>query len=253
MQQYLKKIISSIRRFFVQKLHYKAEDLPYYITVFVALIVFIVGLNAFVELTEELVDNNLGAFDAVVTNRLMEWRSERLTRFLIFITNVGTITGYLVVTTLLVAYFLIRHRSWRFILQTVLVLLLATLSNMVLKEVFDRARPEIEHLVVVHTLSYPSGHAMSAMGFYGFLIFLTARYKMNYLLKFTLIFVLASLIFLIGLSRIYLGVHFPSDVVAGFIGGLIWVALCAIVFDVIDLHRKRRKRINELNTLRQEH
>src|SRR5690606_35065208 len=135
---------------------------------------------------EELVEDNLGEFDAAVTNKMIEWRGERLTLFLIFITNVGNTTGYLVVTALLVAYFLIRHRSWRFILQTVVVLLLATLSNMALKEVFNRARPEIDHLVVVHSLSYPSGHAMSAMGFYGFLIFLTARYKMNIVLKFVL-------------------------------------------------------------------
>src|SRR5690606_26451869 len=93
---------------------------------------------------------------------------------------------------------------------------------------------------------YPSGHAMSAMAFYGFLIFLTARYKMNYVLKVILILVFASLIFLIGLSRVYLGVHFPSDVIAGYIGGLIWVTFCAIVFDVIVLYRRRRERAGEI-------
>jgi membrane-associated phospholipid phosphatase len=251
MEEILKKIILSIRRFFREKLHYKAEDLPYYITILVAFILFVVGLNAFVDITEELVKDNLNEFDAAVTSRLFEWRGERLTLFLIFITHVGNTTGYLIVTTLLVAYFLIRHRSWKFILQTVVVLLLATLSNMALKEVFNRARPDIDHLVAVHSLSYPSGHAMSAMGFYGFLIFLTARYKMNYLVKFVLILGLGTLIFLIGLSRVYLGVHFPSDVVAGFIGGLIWVTFCAIVFDVIDLYRKRQQRISELLAIRE--
>jgi undecaprenyl-diphosphatase len=252
MEEILKKIILFIRRFFREKLHYKAEDLPYYITILVAFILFVVGLNAFVDLTEELVNDNLNAFDAAITTEVVKWREERLTLFLIFITHVGNTTGYLVIMAILVAYFLIRHRSWKFILQTVVVLLLATLSNIALKEVFNRTRPDIEHLVAVHSLSYPSGHAMSAMGFYGFLIFLTARYKMNLLLKFSLIFVLASLIFLIGLSRVYLGVHFPSDVVAGFIGGLIWVTFCAIVFDVIDLYRKRQQRISELLAIREE-
>lgn len=252
MEAFLKKIIIAIRRFFREKLHYKAEDLPYYITMLVAFILFVVGLNAFVDLTKELVKNNLNSFDAAVTNELIKWRGTWLTRFLIFVTLIGNSTGYLVATAILVAFFLIRHRSWKFILQTVVVLLLATLSNMALKEVFNRARPEIEHLVAVHSLSYPSGHAMSAMGFYGFLIFLTARYKMNYWVKSILIMALAALIFLIGLSRVYLGVHFPSDVLAGFIGGLIWVTFCAIIFDVIDLYRKRQQRISELNMMRED-
>jgi membrane-associated phospholipid phosphatase len=249
MEALLQKIILVIRRFFRETLHYQAEDLPYYITIIVAFILFIVGLNGFVDLTQELVQDNLTGFDESVTAELLRWRSDGLTRFLIFITDIGDGRGYLVVIALLVAYFFIRHRSWKFILQTVVVLLLATLSNMALKQVINRSRPAIEHLVNVYSLSYPSGHAMSAMGFYGFLIFLVARYKMNYFLKFGLIIFLAALIFFIGLSRIYLGVHYPSDVLAGFIGGLLWVTFCAIIFDVIDLWRKRKKRIHELRSL----
>jgi membrane-associated phospholipid phosphatase len=249
MEALLKKIILAIRRFFRETLHYQAEDLPYYLTIAVAFLLFVFGLNAFVDITEELAHDNLEEFDQSVTDQLVAWRSPALTRFLVVITHIGNSFGYLVIIALLVAYFLIRHRSWKFILQTVVVLLLATLSNIALKQVFNRARPTIEHLVTVHSLSYPSGHAMSAMGFYGFLIFLVARYKMNILLKFTLIAVLGSLIFLIGLSRIYLGVHYPSDVLAGFIGGLIWVTFCAIVFDVIDLWRKRKMRISELRSI----
>jgi membrane-associated phospholipid phosphatase len=246
MEELLRKIIQSIRRFFKEKLHYQSEDLPYYITIFVAFVLFVVALNGFVELTEELVEDSLGPFDKTVTDYVLSFRTNWLTSFLIFITNVGTRTGYFVVTVLLVLYFFFIHRSWKFIVQTVAVLLLASLSNVALKEVINRARPTIEHLVTVYTLSYPSGHAMSAMGFYGFLVFLTMRFKMNQWVRITLIVVLVLLILSIGISRIYLGVHYPSDVVAGFIGGLIWVALCAIIFDVADLYRRRKKRMQEL-------
>jgi membrane-associated phospholipid phosphatase len=249
MEAWLKSVINAIRRFFKEKLHYQAEDLPYYLTIAGAFIIFVVGMNAFVDLTEELAANQLDDFDERTTNFLVSLRSDWLTSFLVLITNIGDSNGYLVVVGLLVVYFLIRHRSWKFILQTVVVLLLATLSNMVLKEVINRSRPTIEHLVTVYSLSYPSGHAMSAMGFYGFLIFLAARYKMNPFLKVFLIILLSFMILSIGISRIYLGVHYPSDVVAGFIGGLIWVTFCAIVFDVIDLWRKRKKRIDELRSL----
>jgi membrane-associated phospholipid phosphatase len=251
MQDFLRKIILAIRRFFKDKLHYKSEDLPYYITIFFAFALFIVALNGFVELTEELAENALGPFDQAVTDYVISYRADWLTSFLIFVTNVGTRTGYLVVIALLALYFIFIHRSWKFIVQTAAVLLLASLSNVALKEVINRARPTVEHLVTVYTLSYPSGHAMSAMGFYGFLVFLTMRYKMNRWIRVTLVVVLVLLILSIGISRIYLGVHYPSDVLAGFIGGLIWVTLCAIIFDVADLYRIRKKRMRELLELQE--
>jgi membrane-associated phospholipid phosphatase len=246
MEDFLKKVIFTIRTFFKEKLHYKNEDLPFYLTIVFAMVLFIVALNGFVDLTEELAANQLTAFDNRVTDFVLSFRRDWLTAFLRFITTVGTRTGYLIVIALLTIYFLIRHRSWKFIVQTVVVLVLASLSNVALKEVINRARPTIEHLVTVYTLSYPSGHAMSAMGFYGFLIFLTMRYEMTTLMRVTLLVFLSFMILSIGISRIYLGVHYPSDVLAGFIGGLIWVALCAIIFDIADLYRKRKKRIQEL-------
>jgi membrane-associated phospholipid phosphatase len=243
MEEFLRKVITAIRTFFRQRLHYQAEDLPYYITILIAALLFILGLNAFVELTEELAEDNLSRFDDTVTKTVLSFRSDQLTRVLVFITNVGTSTGYIIIVAGLTLYFWFRLRSWKFIVQTVVTLVLASISNIMLKQLFSRERPTIEHLVSVHSLSYPSGHAMSAMGFYGFLIFLILRYTMNRELKVLFISLLTLLILAIGLSRVYLGVHYPSDVLAGFIGGIIWVTFCAIVFDVIDLFRRRKNRI----------
>jgi len=242
MEEFVRRIISYIRTFFRERLHYQAEDLPYYITIAAALILFIVGLNVFVDITQDLAQNQLTDFDNKVTQFFVSRRTPCWTNYLVFVTNVGTRTGYFIVAGLLAVVFFLLHRNWKFILQTVIVLLLASASNMALKEVFNRARPTIEHMVKVYTLSYPSGHAMSAMGFYGFLVFLVVRYKMNFALKILLVVLLVTLILSIGISRIYLGVHYPSDVAAGFIGGLITVTFCAIIFDVVDLWRKRNQR-----------
>jgi undecaprenyl-diphosphatase len=97
----------------------------------------------------------------------------------------------------------------------------------------------VEHLVSVATLSYPSGHAMSAISFYGFLIYLLYGFNMNKWIKWGIISLISLLILTIGISRIYLGVHFPSDIAGGFIAGLIWVSFCILIFNIIDLLRRK--------------
>jgi undecaprenyl-diphosphatase len=82
---------------------------------------------------------------------------------------------------------------------------------------------------------------MSAMAFYGFLAYLCIVSAIPRALKAGLVILLILTILSIGTSRIYLGVHYPSDVAAGFVGGLIWVTFCIIVFNVISMLRKRKE------------
>ena len=235
----LLQLVKWVRKFIREKFRSENEDLPYYVTILISGILFIIGLNAFVELTDELAENELNAFDQGVTAFVISYRNEWLTDYFTFATHLGDRNAYIVFTVLLAGFYRIKHQSWKFIIQTTLVLMLATISNIVLKKVINRARPSLEHLVSVNTLSYPSGHSMSAMAFYGFIIFLCLRYEMHRWIRYLLITILALLILSIGISRIYLGVHYPSDVAAGFIGGLIWVAFCAVVFSLIDLLRNK--------------
>jgi undecaprenyl-diphosphatase len=233
-------IVRWVREFVREKFHSDNEDLPYYVTIAISTILFIIGLNGFIELTDELAENELGFFDERVSTYVISYRTEWLTDYFTFATHLGDRNAYIAVTILLAGFYFFNHRSWKLIIQTVAVLLLASLSNIVLKRVINRARPSLEHLVSVNTLSYPSGHAMSAMAFYGFLIFLSLRSNLPRWARNLLISVLILLIFSIGISRIYLGVHYPSDVAAGWIGGLIWVAFCTVLFSLIDLLRKQK-------------
>ncbi|WP_025719100.1 phosphatase PAP2 family protein [Paenibacillus sp. 1-18] len=96
--------------------------------------------------------------------------------------------------------------------------------NTLIKEILQRERPALQHLVEAGGYSFPSGHAMISMGFYGtiFAIWAIERQIRNRSL-FLPCFLGSLLILLIGLSRVYLGVHFPTDIAGGYLAGIIWL------------------------------
>ncbi len=238
MRDLLRKLIGNLRTFLYNRFHHLPKQSPYYITIILALIVVVLGINLFIELTATLQTDTLAAYDDRITEYVHSYRNPGLTSYFMLVTNIGDVNGYLIVLGISVLLTVLFFKRWKYIWQIVLVLFLASASNVILKRFIDRARPGIEHLVVVKTLSYPSGHAMSAMAFYGFLIYLLYKFKMNLLLKIALMLLLTVLILSIGISRIYLGVHFPSDIAGGFIAGMIWVFFCILIFDVIELFRR---------------
>ena len=237
-RQYVRNAINFLRK----KFSGKNEDLSYYILIISALVVFVLGLNFFIELTDSLTGRALKGYDRKVTDFVISFRTPQLNKIFQFITDAGDLYGYIIATSIAAIFFFLRFRNWKIILELLSITILAALSNIALKRVINRQRPEIEHLVVVESLSYPSGHSMSAMAFYGFLIYLSFRIKLPKWLRGLLVFFFIFLILGIGISRIYLGVHFPSDVLGGFTAGLIWVAFCIVLFNLIDLIRKGRRR-----------
>src|SRR5690606_9995548 len=138
MKELLKKTIDYIRRFFRDVLHYRTDDLPYYLSILFALIIFVAAINGVVDLTEELAENSLEEFDRVVTKEVIAWRNDGLTQVLIFITEVGDTTGYVVVNALLRAFFLISRHNWNYMMLISDVLYIAKLSNIALTTFINR-------------------------------------------------------------------------------------------------------------------
>lgn len=102
--------------------------------------------------------------------------------------------------------------------------------NGALKEIFQRARPEVvPHLRDVMSLSFPSGHAMTSAAVYLTLGALLMRIAERPVTKFYCMAVAMAVTFLVGASRVYLGVHYPTDVLAGWTVGLSWALLCWLV------------------------
>lgn len=103
--------------------------------------------------------------------------------------------------------------------------LVAGVVNPLIKLIFQRARPTIQHLVSEHSFSFPSGHSSGSMLLYGTIIFLLPQFIKQKKICLFMQILLGIGILLIGISRIYVGVHYPSDVVGGFCLGLAWLFL----------------------------
>lgn len=126
-----------------------------------------------------------------------------------------------------VAGFLLLQGSWRSAIFVVVASSGGWLLNSLLKEAFGRARPEVvPHLREVMTLSFPSGHAMTSAAVYLTLGALLMRIAKRPLTKFYCMSAAMLITALVGASRVYLGVHYPTDVLAGWLLGLSWALLC---------------------------
>jgi undecaprenyl-diphosphatase len=119
---------------------------------------------------------------------------------------------------------------WREGLAASLTILLASIGNELLKVAIARARPDLlDPIVVEHGYSFPSGHSVLSMVAYGVVAVLVARLSLPRAVRLVAVGLLALLVGLIGLSRVWLGVHFPTDVLAGWAAGIVVVALFSIV------------------------
>ena len=164
-----------------------------------------------------LITNDNKYFDNYIIN-LFKYNSDILTNIMKIITFLGSALSIILLTVLLIIV-VKGKRNKILILINVIV---TTLLNQLLKNVFQRGRP-IDSIIEESGYSFPSGHSMVSMAFYGFLIYLV--YKSNIKYKGLIVGLLSVLIVLIGISRIYLGVHYPTDVIGGFTLSLSYLLL----------------------------
>ena len=175
--------------------------------------ILLVCLVGFLKLAEDVFSKEILQADIVGYELISSFLiSDFATPIAKLITNFG---GALVlIGTTIVLVISIKNR--RIGLSIIANLGIVTGLNIVLKQIVQRPRPTEYRIVNETGYSFPSGHSMVSMAFYGFLIYLIYKYVKNQYLKIGLITFLSILIISIGISRIYLGVHYTSDVMAGF-------------------------------------
>ncbi|HEY6723312.1 MAG TPA: phosphatase PAP2 family protein [Polyangiaceae bacterium] len=142
------------------------------------------------------------------------------------LTALGGVAGLCLLTIAVVGHLLLAHkpRAAAFVAASVTGALLLSLG---LKRFFNRPRPDlVPHMSEVLTSSFPSGHSMLSAAVYLTLGALLARLQASLVLKAYILLWALFLAFLIGASRVYVGVHWPSDVLAGWAAGASWAALC---------------------------
>ncbi|MDN6640254.1 MAG: phosphatase PAP2 family protein [Tetragenococcus sp.] len=143
--------------------------------------------------------------------------------FFLWITQFGSATNIIILLLAMLFVLLYRKKYVDAIWLSMSVAVVAGVITPLLKLFFARQRPTLEHLVVETSYSFPSGHATATMIFYGALIFLVPLFTQTKIWQISLQTFLAIFILLIGISRIYLGVHFPTDILAGYCESLTWL------------------------------
>jgi membrane-associated phospholipid phosphatase len=162
--------------------------------------------------------------DAALFRFAASHTSPEATRIMRFVSFFASADYLLVVPPLVVLVFAwFRHLQW-FALKVLVISLTSTMLNQALKRVFERPRPETA-MLEQSGLSFPSGHAMIGGSFYGLLIYIVWRTVPNPIWRWLLTIVLTLLLLLIGYSRIYLNVHYATDVLAGFSAGILWLLI----------------------------
>ena len=169
----------------------------------------------------------LSELDQSILQALREMENGELTSFFLTVTFLGSTVGILLVTLLAVIWSVYR-RSWFDAVHMFVAVVGAWLLNSLLKNLFQRPRPDILHLAEADGFSFPSGHAMIGLSAYAVLAYLIGRTVKGKGMQAAVAVTFALLILLIGLSRNYLGVHYPTDIVAGYAAGGVWLVLCAV-------------------------
>ena len=175
--------------------------------------ILFICLIGFLALAEDVFNKEIMNGDIVGYNIVSKFLiSDFTTPIAKFITNFGGAIFLIVLTIAL--FILIKNKKIGFSVFSNLVII--TVLNQLLKRILQRPRPTEFRIIEETGYSFPSGHSMVSMAFYGYLIYLIYKYVKNKYVKWISIVLLSILICSIGVSRIYLGVHYTSDVLGGF-------------------------------------
>jgi membrane-associated phospholipid phosphatase len=191
---------------------------------------------AYADLSQRVLLKELHVFDQQFTTAIFALRSPLMNEIMLFLSFLGG--NFLVLPGVLVFWYLLKKRYRHEAILFTLAVLTGIVVNLMLKTVVARTRPDMAPLIDEIFYSFPSGHSMNAFIFYSFLAYLNFHFTRRIALAGIISVFYGLLILLIGVSRVYLGVHYPSDVVAGYLAGLGWLLTILVIDRTLTLFLK---------------
>lgn len=209
-----------------------------------SLVVAVLSLFLFAWIAQEMLEGETRVFDAAVRNWAHSFASPAMTRAMIGVSLLGY--DILIVELVITVLVFLRIRWIRGAVWLGMSVAGALVLDLALKYAFHRPRPQPFFGDAPHSFSFPSGHALCSFVFYAVLAGLLAARIRSIAIRVALWIAAALLIAAIGFSRIYLGVHYPSDVIAGYLAAALWVTTLLV------LDRWRKVRIDNRKLLTQQ-
>jgi membrane-associated phospholipid phosphatase len=215
----------------------------------ISLCVLSITAASFFALADEVGEQDwLVHFDRALSVSLHEHSTLRTVGVFRLVTNLGN-ASTLAAIGMLVVIALVVSRHWQLLCVWAIALGGVGLINEFLKNTFQRVRPQLPNPWITESgWSFPSGHAMGSLVIYGMLAYSLGLMTTSRALRLCIVFVAISLVIAIGFSRIYLGVHYFSDVVAGYCAATFWLVLCITGNEVARRHRKLRSLARDRNS-----
>lgn len=192
----------------------------------------------FIEIAEDLMEEDLKPFDFTVIEMIQSNISDKLTVIMKGITFFGGQEWLITATAIggIILFFTYR----RYGIYLVLTVAGGGMFNLLLKHLFERERPSFYRIIEAQGYSFPSGHSMSSFIFFTACAVILVKISKNTLADVLISLFFCLLVLSIGISRIYLGVHYPSDVIAGFAGGGFWIVFCTILLQIYEIRHPQK-------------
>ena len=195
------------------------------LSVLVMIVIFLLCLWGLFKVADLVFDDKNNVFDQKAFDLLRPWVSALNTRIMLVITFLGSQNFLLPANILLILYYLFVRENRNTAFRILTISLTSVAAMFAIKFILQRQRPLTPLIAKVHGYSFPSGHTFTSVTFYGIIAYIAYRNIKNKALRLATIILLAIFVLLVGVSRIYLGLHYATDVIAGLCLGIIWLVL----------------------------
>ena len=197
------------------------------VRIWITVILVVASLYTFGLITHEVLSEKEETADRIVSEFVHHhFVSDGATKVMKSVTYFASKQFLIIAFVLLALWCIFYKKDKRLAIEALLIGITGYVMNATLKETFKRVRPADPLMDPLRNFSYPSGHASSGIIFYGLLTYIIWRSDISTPLKFIFSILLIAFALLIGFSRIYLGMHYASDVAAGFCIGFAWLVTC---------------------------